>query len=98
MNKQKINSLVKKAKVLSDASRVHLLIEIYQRGELSCFEAEEITHLSQPTVSHHLKLLADSGLIRTEKQSRHLQLFPNNRAIEELMELFNEIVAVKSMG
>jgi len=98
MNEQKINNLVKKAKVLSDSSRVRLLLEIYQRGELSCVEAEEITQLSQPTVSHHLKLLAESGLIRTEKHSRHLQLFPNSQSIEELMELFGELREVKPVG
>ena len=84
--------MVKTAKVLSDPSRVRLLMEIYQRGELSCVEAEEITRLSQPTVSHHLKLLTESGLIRSEKRSRHLQLFPNVPAIEQYLDLFGELM------
>ncbi|MCF7802560.1 MAG: metalloregulator ArsR/SmtB family transcription factor [Candidatus Marinimicrobia bacterium] len=96
MNKQRIDRIVKTAKVLSDPSRVRLLLEIYERGELSCEKAEELTQLSQPTVSHHLKLLGESGLIHTEKQSRHLLLSPNVPGIEQFMELFEDLLDAKN--
>jgi len=70
-------------------------MEIYDQGELSCGEAEEIIQLSQPTVSHHLKLLGESGLIRTEKKSRHLMMFPNYPEMENFMNLFQSLVNQK---
>jgi len=91
MNTKDITQFVKKAKVLSDKSRVALLLEIYQRGELSCEEAQHITGLSQPTVSHHLKLLAESELIITQKEHRHLRLIPNKTAINQFLTIFDEM-------
>jgi ArsR family transcriptional regulator, arsenate/arsenite/antimonite-responsive transcriptional repressor len=38
-------------------------------GVCGC-DFEELLGLSQPTVSHHLRLLVDAGLVRAEKRGR----------------------------
>lgn len=63
--------IVKVAKALSDKTRVHILKEIAKRKHITCNDAVDLAGLSQPTVSHHLKVLQDAGLLNMEKDGRH---------------------------
>jgi len=59
-------------KVLSDPVRLRLLslIAAAPEGTACSCDLEEPVGKSQPTVSHHLSLLADAGLITKEKVGR----------------------------
>jgi len=55
-------------KALSDPTRVRLLSLIAETGEACICDLTEPVGLSQPTVSHHMKQLADAGLVtRTQR-------------------------------
>jgi ArsR family transcriptional regulator len=60
--------LVRALKALADPTRFRMVQEIAEAGELSCAEVTERFDVSQPTISHHLKILVDAGLLvqRTE--------------------------------
>ena len=62
------HEIVRALKALADPTRFRMVQEIAVAGELSCGEVAKRFDVSQPTVSHHLKILADSGLLirRTE--------------------------------
>lgn len=57
--------------VLSDPTRLRLLSLIAAAGEAcaACDLVEPIG-VSQPTVSHHLKVLREAGLVESEKRGR----------------------------
>ena len=57
--------------VLSDPTRLRLLSLIGAKGE-ACAACEMVEPLgvSQPTVSHHLKVLRQAGLVESEKRGR----------------------------
>src|SRR5215211_3022088 len=59
-------------KVLADPVRLRLLslIAAAPEGTACSCDLEEPVGRSQPTVSHHLSLLADAGLITKEKVGR----------------------------
>jgi ArsR family transcriptional regulator len=59
-------------KALSDPARVQLLAIIAGRpeGEACVCDLTEPVALSQPTVSHHLKILVDAGLLNREQRGR----------------------------
>ena len=59
-------------KVLADPVRLRLLslIAAAPEGSACSCDLEEPVGKSQPTVSHHLSLLADAGLITKEKVGR----------------------------
>jgi ArsR family transcriptional regulator len=59
-------------KVLADPVRLRLLslIAAAPGGTACSCDLEEPVGKSQPTVSHHLSLLADAGLITKEKRGR----------------------------
>jgi len=58
---------VKVATALADPTRWRLLRAITAREEISCAELVGVVGLSQATVSHHLKILAEAGLISVRK-------------------------------
>ena len=57
------------AKALGDPIRVQLLDVLRKHaGKVCVCELVPLFDVSQPTVSHHLKVLRDAGLVESEKQ------------------------------
>jgi ArsR family transcriptional regulator, arsenate/arsenite/antimonite-responsive transcriptional repressor len=65
-------SLAAALRVLADPARLRLLslIGAHPNGEACVCELTEPLGLSQPTVSHHLKVLTEAGLVGREKRGR----------------------------
>lgn len=55
---------------LSDPVRLRLLSIVASEGEVCSCNLEEPLAKSQPTVSHHTRVLAEAGLIEGEKRGR----------------------------
>lgn len=57
-------------KALSDPTRLQLLamIEASTNGEACVGDLTEPLDLSQPTISHHLKILVNAGILTREKR------------------------------
>jgi DNA-binding transcriptional ArsR family regulator len=84
--------IVKIAKALSDKNRIEMLKEISAKGTITCSEVEKKTLLSQPTVSHHIKILLEANLITGEKQGKYLLMSLNKDILKEFSPLvFNMI-------
>ena len=49
--------LLKISKALADATRFKIMKTLMAKGEISCSELEGHFTLSQPTISHHSKIL-----------------------------------------
>jgi ArsR family transcriptional regulator, arsenate/arsenite/antimonite-responsive transcriptional repressor len=72
LDERRAASLADALKVLADPTRLRLLslIGSHPNGEACVCELTEPLGLSQPTVSHHLKVLAEAGLVGREKRGR----------------------------
>lgn len=59
-------------KVLADPARLRILsiIGAHPDGEVCVCDLTDPLGLSQPTVSHHLKILAEAGLVGREQRGR----------------------------
>ncbi len=59
-------------KVLADPARLRLLslVAAAESGEACACDLVEPVGRSQPTVSHHLSMLVDAGLLAREKRGR----------------------------
>src|SRR5512136_3014326 len=55
---------VRVAKALADATRYEILRRVAAAGEICCRDLVARFPVSQATVSHHLKILTDAGLLR----------------------------------
>jgi ArsR family transcriptional regulator len=57
-------------KVLADPARLRLLSLIAAAGEACACDLVEPIGVAQPTVSHHLKVLTEAGLVERERRGR----------------------------
>jgi ArsR family transcriptional regulator, arsenate/arsenite/antimonite-responsive transcriptional repressor len=57
---------------LGDPSRQDILIMLEAGGPLNVLQITERLNLARPTVSHHLKILSNAGLLRSNKKSREI--------------------------
>jgi ArsR family transcriptional regulator, arsenate/arsenite/antimonite-responsive transcriptional repressor len=66
-------------KVLADPVRLRLLSLIAAAGEVCACDLVAPLGRSQPTVSHHLGVLADAGLVERERRGRwvHYRVVPD---------------------
>lgn len=64
------SALAQSFRALSDPTRLRLLslVAAHENGEASVVDLTEPLSLSQPTISHHLKILVDAGLLTREKR------------------------------
>ncbi|MBC3786455.1 ArsR/SmtB family transcription factor [Spirosoma utsteinense] len=53
----------KATEAIADKYRLSILIELSRKGTLTCTDIQELTGLSQPGVSHPVKLLTESELV-----------------------------------
>jgi DNA-binding transcriptional ArsR family regulator len=63
--------LVRMLRALADANRFRMVQEIAAAGELSCGQVAKRFALSQPTISHHLKILSEAGIVRIRTDGQH---------------------------
>ncbi|WP_121368326.1 ArsR/SmtB family transcription factor [Frondihabitans australicus] len=70
MSAQHAESLAKTLKALADPARLRLLsmVAAHQDREACVCDLTEPLGLSQPTVSHHLKVLVDAGFLTRSKR------------------------------
>ncbi|MFT8394884.1 ArsR/SmtB family transcription factor [Propionibacterium sp.] len=64
--------LARKLKALSDPTRLQLLqlVAAHPGGRACVCDLTEPLGVTQPTVSHHMKLLAESGFVTREQQGK----------------------------
>lgn len=68
------------AKALADPRRFEILKLIARNDGISCKEIVEKTSVAQPTVSHHIKILIDAGLVSMRRKGQHGFVTANLRA------------------
>ncbi|WP_321470057.1 helix-turn-helix domain-containing protein [uncultured Paludibaculum sp.] len=76
------------AKALSDPSRFEILQRISSSNgeEVPCANLTDICSVTKATLSHHLKELADAGLIDTRRESRFMYLTPRRDVLSAYLE------------
>lgn len=84
---------VKMIKALADENRLAIL-ELLQSGEkCACVLLEEL-NITQSTLSHHMKLLCDSGLVEYQKIGKwmHYSISPSgSNAINDILNKYTSI-------
>lgn len=82
-------------KALSNQNRLELYLKIvngsdvgYKKDECLISEIVHSLNIGAPTISHHIKELANAGLITTEKKGQFLVCRANKELAEEVLELF----------
>ena len=73
------------AKALGDPIRMQLVDVLRKHaGKVCVCELVPLFDLAQPTVSHHLKVLREAGIVNSERQGLWAYYYVDPEALEEL--------------
>ncbi len=75
-------------KAVADPARLQLLSLVKSCGEACACDLNESVGLSQPTVSHHLKILTEAGLLHREQRGTWAWFRVDEERLKSLSELF----------
>ena len=85
VEQERAERLARIAKALGDPIRLQLVDVLRKHaGKVCVCELVPLFDLSQPTVSHHLKVLRDAGLVDSERQGLWAYYYVIPDALEEL--------------
>lgn len=86
LSEQQAARLATRLKALADPVRVRLvsLLACTEAGELCACDLPQLLGRKQPTISHHLKLLAEAGLVDREQRGKWAWFRLKPEGLEEL--------------
>ena len=92
-NKHKENAKVFKA--FSDENRL-MILEMLQSGEKCACRLLEELNIVQSTLSHHMKILVDSGIVTGRKDGKWTHYSISEEGTNYVIKLLNELTSIKS--
>ncbi len=76
--------MASRLKALSDPTRLRLFSLVASASEMCACDLTEPLGVSQPTVSHHLKVLTEAGLLEREQRGKWVYFSASPHAMTEL--------------
>ncbi|MDX2000821.1 MAG: metalloregulator ArsR/SmtB family transcription factor [Chitinophagales bacterium] len=82
------------SKALGDTNRLKILHHISKKGGCGqCAEINEVIDLAQPSISHHIKILIEAGLVESEKEGRNQKYTLNENVLKTYTETISRLSA-----
>lgn len=71
-------------KALNDPTRREIL-ELLKKKDLTAGEIAEHFNISKPSISHHLDILKQAGLVEADKQGQFIYYSLNTTVVDEIL-------------
>ena len=85
VEREEAERMAEAAKALGDPIRLQLVDVLRKHaGKVCVCELVPLFDLAQPTVSHHLKVLREAGIVGSERRGLWAYYYVNSEALEEL--------------
>ena len=81
-------------KALSDENRLQILAQLNAEEKCACVLLEKLA-ISQPTLSHHMRILADARLVECRKEGKWMYYSLRRGAGEEMARLIKAYLTSK---
>lgn len=91
MSEKKIAEMFK---ALCDENRIKIL-RLLQTGEKCACRLNEEIDVTQPTMSHHMKVLCDSGIVEGRKEGKWMHYSISREGAKNALELLSSLTKVK---
>jgi ArsR family transcriptional regulator, arsenate/arsenite/antimonite-responsive transcriptional repressor len=86
VEREQAQRIARLAKALGDPVRIELVDVLRKHaGKVCVCELVPLFDLSQPTISHHLKVLREAGLVESERQGLWAYYYVVPGALDELV-------------
>src|SRR5438477_10558363 len=93
LNEDDAISQARLLKALADPTRLRILSLLSRHeGEVCVFEIVESFTLEQPTISHHLRILRDAGLVDCRKKGLRAYCYVRRESLTRAQEIINGLV------
>ena len=87
------------SKALGDSNRLKILHYISGKGGCGeCSGLQDVIELAQPSISHHVKILQEAGLIEGEKEGRNFRYTLNGTVLNKYIESLQQLESPRSMA
>ena len=83
-------------KALGDENRIRILKMLYSGEKCACKLLEEL-NISQPTLSHHLKILCDVGIITGRKEGKWTHYSICCDGVKSIRGLMKELLSAENI-
>ena len=93
MSPQQADSVAGLLKALADPVRLRLMSLIAAADEACVCELTATFAVSQPTISHHLRILREAGLVDSERRGTWVYYRARRESLEAVGGLFREALA-----
>ena len=87
MDNKKIATMFK---AFCDENRLQIL-QLLQDGERCACNLLEEMQITQPTLSHHMKILCDSGVVMGRKEGKWMYYSISNEGMEAIRECLDQL-------
>lgn len=78
-------------KSISDPNRL-MIVDMLSCGTLCACKILEKLQITQPTLSHHMKILCDCGLVNVRREGKWMHYSLNSEIIQKMKQLFSDII------
>ncbi|MBC8387330.1 MAG: winged helix-turn-helix transcriptional regulator [Actinobacteria bacterium] len=87
-----LEKITKILKALSDENRIRIICLLKIKKDTCVCELREVIGLSQPTVSSHLKILENAGLVSYRKEGQWVNYYINQNLDVNTLNIINNII------
>lgn len=84
-------------KALADETRIRIF-DMLSKGELCACNILEEFRITQPTLSYHMKIMCDSGLVNCRREGVWMKYSINSDKLKEIIALFDSISREGEIG
>ena len=84
-------------KAFADENRIQIL-ELLRDGERCACRLLEEMKITQPTLSHHMKILCDSGIVVGRKDGKWMHYSISEDGLENVRNYVDELIVNAKMG
>ena len=89
-----LKQIEKISKALGDSNRLKILHYIAGKGGCGeCSGLPNVVGLAQPSISHHVKILVEAGLIDGEKEGRNYSYHLNTGVLNQYLSALGELTS-----
>lgn len=90
MEKRDFEENYKIIKALSDVNRM-MIINNLSGGEMCACKLLEKFNITQPTLSHHMKILSECGIVNSRKEGKWTHYSLNKERVEQFQNFISNL-------
>ena len=83
-------------KALAHPKRFQMVEKVADAGELCCGAIGECFEVAQPTISHHLKILGDAGVLKARREAQRAFISVDTALLEEVFDSIRDRLSARS--